>query len=520
MTAPEKERVSDIARRVDGLSLEKRARLERRLLERRRRAVDASIPRRAPGDPAPLSFSQQRLWFLDQWSPGTPAYNAALPMLIRGRLDVQMLLRALEMVVERHEVLRTVFRLDNAGEPHQEVLVDWVLELPVLDLEAVDPAERPEQLRRLLRDRARRPFDLERDLMLRATLIRLDEREHVLALEQHHIAFDGWSDAILFGEVATAYESLHCNREPELPALPVQYGDFALWQRRRLEEGGLDDQLEYWRRQLAGAPRHLRLPLDFSRPQVQGFEGAHHHFALPGPVAREALEISRRHGVTPFMTLLAVFAVLLYRLTGQDDVLVGSPIANRSKLELENLIGFFSNTLVLRVRLGGNPSFRDLLERVREVALGAYEHQDVPFEKVVELTRPVRDASANPLFQVNFRVQTGPTTGLELPGLEIEPLVVDVGFARFDLALELQLREDGLRGYWEYNRELFRPESVARFAATFDRLLADVLTRPDERILAFDVDTDTALAAPPAARLIKSFRNRTVGSAGHLHKQP
>jgi hypothetical protein len=439
-----------------------------------------------PEERVPLSFPQQRLWFMDELNRGAPTYNAALPMRIRGPLDVDALTHALVAVISRHEALRTVFVLDAEG-PVQKVLEDWQLDLPLVDLRDVPDDEREGEAQRLLRERTRRPFDLASDLMLRATLLRLADEEWILNVEEHHIAFDGWSDEIMFGELEELYAARLEGREANLPELPIQYGDFTLWQRRRMDGELLAEQLGYWRRQLAGAPSALRLRSDFPRPEVQTYEGAHLDFELSSDLADGVRELARTESATPYMTLLAAFVTLLYRRTGQDDVLVGTPMANRGRLELEQLIGFFSNTVVMRARLGGNPTFRELVHRIREVALGAYAHQECPFEKVVDAVGAARDASLNPLFQVNFRAQSGEPTTLRLSGLEIEALKIDVGFSRFDLALELQLRENAIRGYLEYNVDLFRPETAERIVDELGQLLADVVAGPDTPLLAFEL---------------------------------
>jgi Condensation domain len=499
--------MSDVDRRIEGLSPEKRALLEQRLLQQRRRTrTDDGIPKRDRGRPCPLSFSQQRLWFLDQWDPGAPTYNAVLPLLVRGRLDHELLTRALSAVVKRHEALRTVFR-GGGGEPEQVVLDSWELDVPVIDLSDVPVTEREARLHAEIRERARRPFDLANDLMLRASLFRLAEDEHVLSFEEHHIAFDGWSDAILFSELEELYAAELEGREPKLPDLAIQYGDFAVWQRDRMQGPLLAEHQAYWRQRLAGAPNQLRLPTDLQRPDVQRFEGEHYFFSMPATHADGVRALSREEGATPFMVLLALFTAVLYRVTGQDDILVGSPIANRSKVELEPLIGFFSNTLVYRTQLAGNPSFRELIRRVRESALGAYQHQDLPFEKVVEAVRPTRDPRVNPLFQVNFRVTSGPATTLALPGVAISSLQVDIGFSRFDLAAELQLRDAEIQGYVEYNTALFERSTAERIAQQLEALLGDALTRPDTPLLSLELGGEDERPAQRRAS-IRSFRER------------
>ncbi len=481
----------ELSRRIEGLTPEKRALLEAHLLRRRAPAADDdTIPRRSPGDPAPLSFSQLRLWFLDQWAPGDPTYNAGIALRLDGPVDVDRLRSALVRVAERHQAVRTVFRAP-AGTPAQVVLEDWTLDLPVVDLNGLPAQRQPAELADRLRAESRRPFDLAADLMLRATLFRLAPERAVLLLVEHHIAFDGWSDAILFRELAEIYPALGAGREPLLPELPVQYTDFALWQQRRLTGPRLERLTGYWRQQLADAPTLLELPLDHPRPAVQTFAGAHHYFSLGPELAVAVTATSRAEATTAYMTLLTAFVATLHRWAGCTDVSVGTPIANRGRVELEPLIGFFSNTLVLRVRVAGALSFAALLGRVKESALGAYEHQDLPFEKVVETLAPPRNPSHNPLFQVNFRVQTAPAESLALPGVTVTPVPVDVGFSRFDLAMEVQLRPEGLAGYLEYNAALFEPGTAARLAARFGHLLADALARPDAPV------AELAFATPP-----------------------
>ncbi len=497
----------DLGRRIQGLSPEKRALLEAHLLRRHGpvQTDDDPIPRRRPGDPAPLSFSQLRLWFLDQWAPGSSTYNAGIALRLQGPIDIERLRAAFERVIDRHEAVRTVFRAP-AGVPQQVVLDDWTFELPEIDLSSLAEPARSVELSERLRVESRRPFDLAADVMLRGALFRLGAEAAVLLLVEHHIAFDGWSDAILFTEVAEVYAASGAGRAPQLPPLPVQYADFALWQRRRLAGPLLDRLTAYWRRQLAGAPPVLELPTDHPRPAMVTFGGGHHHFALEPGLAPGVAALGREEATTAYMTLLAGFAVTLHRWAGCSDICIGTPIANRGRVELEPLIGFFSNTLVLRVQLDGEMSFRSLLRRVKQTALGAYENQDLPFEKVVEAVAPPRNPQHNPLFQVNFRVQSNPGEPLRLPGVDATPIVTDVGFSRFDLALELQLREHGLSGYVEYNEALFERTTASAFAARFGELLRDALDRPDVPIL------ELAAAAPTGpgdgGAGIRAFRRR------------
>ena len=333
-----------------------------------------AVPR--DGDP-PLSFAQQRLWFIDQLEPGSSMYNIPLALRLTGPLDVAIFERSLSEVVRRHEVLRTTFRTLD-GEPVQRIGAAAPLRLPVTDLSGLPEAEREGQIRRLLAEEARRPFDLSRDLMLRAGLLRLDDQQHVCFLTLHHIAADDWSMGVLFRELTALYAAFSCDpeyrvsRPSPLTDLPIQYADFAVWQRKWLQGNVLERQLAYWKRQLEGAPPVLELPTDHPRPAVQTHRGARERLVFDKGLWEALKQLSRQEGVTDFMTLLATFQTLLYRYSGQEDVVVGTPIASRNRLETEPLIGFFLNTLALRTDLSGNPAFREILARVREVALGAY----------------------------------------------------------------------------------------------------------------------------------------------------
>jgi hypothetical protein len=462
------------------LSPAKRALLAR-ALERQREAARSrmTIPRRMSRDPAPLSFAQQRMWFLEQWQPGSPTFNGARALRLRGELAPGALERSLRSVIERHESLRTV--IVPGAQPVQALLDASSFKLSTLP---GPPSRSAHELDELLGEHSRKPFDLTSDLMLRATLVELGAEEHVLLLVMHHIAADAHSDGILFSELAELYEAERCGREPDLPELPIQYADYTVWQHERLQGGLLDELRSYWARTLEGAPELLRLPTDRPRPAVQRHEGSHHNIALDRGLAEDLLALGRGEGATFFMTMLAAFATLLYRLTGEQDIVIGSPIANRNNLELQGLIGFFTNTIALRIRLGGNPSFKEVVERARATALGAYAHQELPFEKVVEAVAPRRDPGRNPLFQVNFRAQESERPVPALSGLEVEPMPVDIGFSRFDLALELEVASRALRGYFEYDRDLFDSASIVGFEEHLRALLTRVVKDPDVPILA------------------------------------
>jgi hypothetical protein len=377
-------------------------------------AKEPEIPRRGVLESCPVSFAQQRLWFLDQFEPSSAVYNIPAAVRITGLLNVAALEQSLNEIVQRHETLRTTFSAVQ-GEPMQVINPTLALTLAVTDLQQLPEAKREAEVRRLAGQEARRPFDLSQGPLLRATLLRLGEKDHVLLLTMHHIVSDGWSMGVLFREVSVLYEAFATGEPSPLSELPIQYADFAVWQRQWLQGEVLEKQLDYWRKQLEAAPPLLELLTDRPRPTIQAYRGARQALILP-PSLTEALKaLSLREEVTLFMMLLAGFKTLLYRYTGQGDIIVGSPIANRNRVEIEGLIGFFVNTLVLRTDLSENPTFRQLLRRVREVCLEAYAHQDLPFEKLVEELQPERNLGYSPLFQVMFILQNAPGSALEFP---------------------------------------------------------------------------------------------------------
>ena len=459
----------------------------------------------------PLSANQQQLLFFDQLDRGSPVYNAGLAVAITGPLAHDALERALAGVVDRHEALRTAF-VWRDGIAEQVVLGDWRFELPVVDLGATSAATAREELPLLLGEHARRPFALERDLLLRATLFRLGDEEHVLLLQTHHIAVDAWSVEILFRDIAELYDAAVSDRPPQLPELPLQYPDFALWQRERLQGQRLQDEQLYWRAALAGAPTFLPLATDRPRPRVERFEGGVHEVARGPEVARAVTSACREEGVTPYMFLLAVFATLLYRLTGQDDILLGGPFANRGWPEFQQLVGFFANTLVVRARLAGNPTFEELLSRVRETTADLLDHQELSFEGIVDAVGPPRVAGVNPLFQVNFRVRVDPTPNLALTGTTTRRVPVEMGLARFDLALELHVHPDGVLAEFSFNTAVFERQSIERLGESFIDLLAQALDRPATRLLEFQLPDDLLSLGATASRTPPIRRSRARGA--------
>jgi len=425
----------------------------------------------------PLSFAQQRLWFIDQLAPGNPAYNFPAAVQLRGPLNVAALQHSLNELVQRHEVLRTTFATAD-GRPVQVIAPALTVTLPVVNLRELCAPERKIEVLRLVTAEATRPFNLADGPLVRATVLQLDETEYVGLLTMHHIVSDGWSIGILIRELAVLYEAFSGGRSSPLTELPIQYADFACWQRQWLQGEVLEKQLSYWKRQLGGAPPLLELLRDHPRPVVQTFRGAHESLLLAEAVGAGLKALSREVGATLFMTLLAAFTVLLQRYTRQDDIVIGTPIANRNRREIEGLIGFFVNTLVLRTDLSDDPSFREVVRRVREVCLGAYAHQDLPFEKLVEELHVERDLSRNPLFQVMFVLQNASPRAVELPGLTLNPVDGTSETAHFDLTLQIVDAEQGLTATLVYNADLFEAATIARMLRTFRTLLGAVVADP------------------------------------------
>jgi amino acid adenylation domain-containing protein len=424
-----------------------------------------------------MSLAQQRLWFLECLQPGAAVYNMSTAYRLHGVLEIEALRRAVAALVARHESLRTTFATEK-GEPVQ--LIWPSLEVPVV-VETPVAGEGERWVERWAKALAGEPFDLERGPLLRVRLLRVSDTEHVLVVVIHHIVSDGWSLGVLWRELAELYAGYARGAVPALPELPIQYADYALWQRERLSGAVLERELGYWRERLAGFVP-LELPTDRARPAVQSYRGGVERFELGEALTRSLKELARAQGVTLYMVLLAAFASLLGRYGGQDDVVLGSAIAGRNRRELEGLIGFFVNTLVLRVDLSGEPTFRDLLGRVWEVALGAYEHQELPFEKLVEELAPERDLSRNPLVQVLLVLQNAPGSRLALPGLQVESVPLESDAAKFDLAVSLREVDSRLEGSVSYARDLFDAATIERLAGHFCRLIEDAATHPDRRV--------------------------------------
>ncbi len=443
---------------------------------------------------APLSYAQQRLWFLDQLQPESSAYNIALTLELSGQLNIATLECCFQELARRHEGLRTAIVMRD-GRPMQLIASSGQIPLLLLDISLLNEEAREQELDRLAQQEAQRPFDLTQGSLMRTTLIRLEEERHVLLLTMHHIITDAWSMGVLLRELAALYRARVQGTIANLPVSSIQYADYALWQRQWLEgwqedngQGGsegtspLEQQLVYWQQQLAGAPALLELPIDHPRPQVQTFRGAHYVFPISPPLLAGLRQLSRQEGTTSFMTLLAAFVAVLARYSGQEDIVVGTPIANRMRAEVEGVLGFFVNTLALRLDLSGNLSIRELLKQVREVALEAYAHQDLPFERLVDALHPQRDLSYTPLFQVIFALQNVTTAVLDLPELTVVSLPVESGIARFDLTLTVQESQQEMLGILEYNLDMFEPATIQRLAGHFQTLLQAMVARPAQRL--------------------------------------
>jgi amino acid adenylation domain-containing protein len=446
------------------------------------------IPRRAASAGTPLSFAQQRLWFLDQLIPNSALYNVPIATRLQGPLELNALECSLNEIARRHEPLRTTFRA-VAEQPVQSIEPAFPLPLSVFDIQNFRPEQREAEARRLAVEEAQRPFDLSHDLPLRARVLRLGEEDHVLLLTMHHICSDGWSMGVLVREIVTLYHAYSGGRPSPLADLPFQYADYAAWQREQMRGELFETQLNYWKQRFTTLPPMLNLPLDHPRPAASSQRGAMCAIKLSPSLLQSLTTLSQQQGVTLFMTLLAAFQALLARYTRQDDVAVASPIANRHRAELEGLIGFFVNTLVMRTDLSGNPSFTELLRRVREVALEAYAHQDLPFERLVEELQPERALSANPLFQVMMVLQNAPTESFAVSDLTLSVLSNECLTAKFDLTLFVEEQSNSLGVALEYSTDLFEADTIERMLDHYRKLLESITADPDARLYDLEILT-------------------------------
>jgi hypothetical protein len=456
-----------------------KARLLRELLKKKKiRLSEAqAIPRRIAFSPCPPSFSQQRLWFLDQLKQERALYNIPQAFRLKGRPDVASLQQTLTAIVARHESLRTSFAILD-GQPMQIIDTDASSSLTVVDVSGLDEVVREAEVQRYVAEEAARPFDLSVCPLLRAMLLRIGPAEHVLLLTLHHIVADAWSLEVLTRELVMLYDSFSRGQTATLPPLTIQYADYAVWQRQQLQGEVLEQQLEYWKQQLTGAPA-LNLPKDRPRPATPGFRGADESLTLPAGLFKQLLELNRLEGVTMFIMVLTAFYVLLYKHTGQDDIVVTSLVAGRNCLETEPLIGCFVNTLALRAKLNGNPSFRELLDRVRHTALGAYAHQELPFERVMTELSPARGLSNPPFVQTMIGLQNFQQSTVELNGLELSPIHVADPVARCDLYLSLVDAQQTLSASLAYDVELFSAATIARMLKHLEAILRHIAANPD-----------------------------------------
>ncbi|WP_416212277.1 non-ribosomal peptide synthase/polyketide synthase [Nostoc sp. DedSLP03] len=461
-----------------------------------KRAEDAEIP---------LSFAQQRLWFLDQLEPNSASYNIPFGLRLVGTLNIAALKQSLIEIIHRHEPLRTNF-VTVDGKPSQiiQTVTNW--SVAIVDLQHLPLIEQKSAAQELVQQQALLPFDLESEALIRATLVVLSPTEQWLVVCMHHVVSDGWSIGVFALELQALYNAYSQGQQTSLLPLPIQYADFAIWQRQWLVGEVLKSQLSYWKEQLANAPMFLPLPTDRPRPAVQTFNGAYQEFALSVELTQQLTKLSQQQGVTLFMTLLAAYNTLLYRYTGQTDILVGTPIANRDRTEIEGLIGFFVNTLVMRTDLSLNPSFNELLPRIREMALSAYAHQDLPFEMLVEALQPERDMSHTPLFQVMFALQNAPMSEIELTGLSVSSLPIESSTAKFDLTLSMENTTTKLVGGWEYNTDLFDSRTIERITSHFVTLLEAIVANPNERISQLPI-----LTASEQQQLLVDWNDTQVG---------
>ncbi|MGB6222958.1 non-ribosomal peptide synthetase [Haloferula sp.] len=482
--------------RIRSLSPEQRA-----LLEEKLRAKD-HVPKRDVSSPPPLSFAQQRMWFLDQLEPDNIAYNSPVALRLTGTLNIELLEKTLNHLLARHVTLRSRFP-DSGGQPALEYADHSELPLRKVDLSHLTSEERMAAARRLAREEMRIPFDLQTGPILRASLYHLDARLHLLTIAAHHIATDGWSIGVLVREFSEIYAALLQGDSPNLPKLSIDYADYAAWQRSWLTGARLETQLNFWRTQLDGAIPALEIPTDRPRPAVQSFKGGRESRIIHHATSAAAHELARSMNGTLFMVLLATLKTLVHRYTRETDILIGAPIANRRRREIENLVGYIANTLVLRSDLTGDPGFRELLGRVRNTALAAFEHQDIPFEKLVEELPTPRETNRTPFFGIALTLQNAPISASAIPGLELDVLRVDNGTAKFDLSLVAVETSAGLQLTAEYSSDLYNPSTIRRFLGHFEVLLTHAIATPEQKISELPILTEeeshTLCSLPPVS---------------------
>jgi len=527
--------MSDLSERLAGLSPEKRALLTKRLQEKRATEFNQTkIPIRGDKNVYPLSYAQQRLWFLDQFEPNSAFYNVPSAIRLRGSLDVDALENSLNDVIIRHEVLRAKF-ITKDGQPVQLIEPEIKLGLQVIDLTSLSGEEQDSIALRIASEEANVPFELSSGPLIRAKLLRLGSQDHIFLLTIHHIVFDGWSNGILVQEIAALYEAYTGGGIVNLPKLEIQYADYAQWQRNWLKGDVYQQQISYWVAKLGELPEVLELPTDRPRPPVQTYHGGHYKFDIAQDLVHQIKQFTLKHNLTQYVTILAAYQSLLFRYSGQTDITVGSPIANRGKREIENLIGLFTNMIVLRSNLSGDPSFSEFVQRVREVAFSAQSNQDIPFEMLVDELRVERDLSRSPLFQAALVYQNAPMVNLQLGNLELDILETDIGTVKIDLSLVVEEGSDSITCTFRYNTDLFDHQTIERMAEHFIRLIESGITNPDrpiselsllnpkERTLILETWNNTRVQYPEVnniAELFESQVSRTPGSIAIHFPQP
>ncbi|MUG92154.1 amino acid adenylation domain-containing protein [Scytonema sp. UIC 10036] len=482
--------MSDLSKRITALSPEKLTLLAGQLKKKGVNTLRKEIiPRRSKTNFCSLSFAQERLWFIDQLNPGNCVYNNLAAIRLTGSLNCTALYQSLNEILRRHEILRTTFSIIN-GQLVQVISPNQPFSLKEVDLRALPKIEREAEVLRLTTAESQHPFDLTKGPLLQATLLQVFDMEYVLLLNMHHIISDAWSTAVLIREIAVLYENFCTGKPSPLSELPIQYADFAVWQREWLQGEVLEKQLAYWKQQLNGVPHVLELPMVQPRPAIQSFKGARQSLVLPTSLSESLRALSHQEGSTLFMTLLAAFQTLLYRYTNQENIIVGTPIANRNQAETEGLIGFFVNTLVLCTNFSGNPCFRKLLSQVRKVTLEAYDHQDLPFEKLVEALKPERDQSRNPLFQVMFALDNISIPTLQPTGLTLDFLEVNNKTAKRDLTLLVSETKEELTALVEYNTDIFDKNTITQMLGHYQTLLEGIVATPEQKVSALPLLTE------------------------------
>jgi Condensation domain len=485
--------MSNLAERLSALSEQQRALLEKRLRDKQAKAWQPqAIPRRDRDDFCPLSVDQERLWFIWQLEPESPAYNLTTAFRIGGSLKISILNRSFNEMLRRHEILRTSFPAED-WRPYQRIAPVLSIAVPRADLRELPETRREQALQQIIRQQVRQPFDLSEGPPLRYLLVEFGDTDYALIITLHHIITDWWSFDLLWSELITLYRAFSEGQPSPLPDLPIQFSDFAVWHRRRVQEESLESRFSYWRKQLAGADFTIDLPFARPRPAIQTYNGKRQYFKPPRSLWDGLRTVCQQEKATLYMTLLAAFYTLLHRYTGREDIIVGSPYANRSRVETERLIGYFLNLLVLRADLSGNPTFRELLCRVREVTLGAYNNNDVPLVSLIQQFQPERGLSRNPLFQISYVFTNSWGSTFERSDLAFSPIEIDNDLARLDLTLGIRNGEADPLLIFEYNTDLFNDSAILRMITNFRTLLEGIVANPDQRLNDLPLLTDLEL---------------------------